>query len=311
MADSNIPRDFLSGNFIEEIARKMSTSEVLGSIYNHGFEQVPMPSVPVLADLVEQLKTVLFPGYFGDPGIKDRLLHYHLGSILDNVYHILSEQVRRGYCFECDHRGAGVCDECKIRGEDAVQELIEKLPEIRHLLSTDALAAYEGDPASISVGETIFAYPSLLALTYYRIAHILYNQNVPIIPRIITEIAHSKTGIDIHPGASIGDHFFIDHGTGVVIGETCIIGNNVRLYQGVTLGARSFPLDKEGKPIKGIDRHPIVEDNVIIYSGATLLGRIRIGEGAVIGGNVWLTDDVPKGQTVLSIPKTIPKPPPG
>jgi serine O-acetyltransferase len=176
--------------------------------------------------------------------------------------------------------------------------LIERLPAIRHLLSTDAQAAYEGDPASISIGETIFAYPSLLALTYYRLAHELYIQKVPLIPRIITEIAHSKTGIDIHPGARIGERFFIDHGTGVVIGETTIIGRNVRLYQGVTLGARSFPLDKDGNPITGIDRHPILEDDVIIYSGATLLGRIRIGKGAVIGGNVWLTEDVPAGKTV-------------
>jgi len=298
MADSDIPREFISGNFIEEIARKMSTSEVLGSIYNQGFEQVPMPSVTVLADIIEQLRTVLFPGYFGDPGIKDRLLHYHLGSILDDVYHHLSEQVRRGYCFECDHRSAGVCGDCEVKGDDAAQHLIERLPAIRHLLSTDAQAAYEGDPASISIGETIFAYPSLLALTYYRLAHELYMKKVPLIPRIITEIAHSRTGIDIHPGARIGERFFIDHGTGVVIGETTIIGNNVRLYQGVTLGARSFPLDKNGNPIKGIDRHPILEDDVIIYSGATLLGRIRIGKGAVIGGNVWLTEDVPAGKTV-------------
>jgi len=298
MAETDIPKDFLTGNFIEEIARKMSTSEVLGSIYHQGFEQVPMPSVHLLAEIVEHLRTVLFPGYFGDPGIKDRLLHYHLGSILDDVYHQLSEQIRRGYCFECNHRNTGVCEDCQVKGDDTAQHLIERLPLIRHLLSTDALAAYEGDPASISVGETIFAYPSLSALTYYRIAHELYNEKVPLIPRIITEIAHSKTGIDIHPGARIGEHFFIDHGTGVVIGETTVIGNNVRLYQGVTLGARSFPLDKNGKPIKGIDRHPILEDDVIIYSGATLLGRIRIGKGSTIGGNVWLTEDVPPDTTI-------------
>lgn len=298
MSDNTIPRDLLSGNFIEEIARKMSTSEVLGSIYHQGFERVEMPSVSLLAEIVEQLRTVLFPGYFGDPGIKDRLLHYHLGSLLDDVYHNLSEQVRRGYCFECKRRSEGVCEECEVRGDTATQRLIEELPAIRHLLSTDAQAAYEGDPASISIGETIFAYPSLLALTYYRIAHILYEEKVPLIPRIITEIAHSRTGIDIHPGARIGERFFIDHGTGVVIGETTIIGNNVRLYQGVTLGARSFPLDEEGKPIKGIDRHPVLGDDVIIYSGSTLLGRIHVGKGAVIGGNAWITRDVPDGATI-------------
>jgi serine O-acetyltransferase len=286
------------GNFIEKIAGRLSTSEVLSSIYHHGFEQVPMPSVKVLSSIIEELRTVLFPGYFGDPGIKDRLLQYHIGSILDNVYHQLSEQVRRGYCFECSHRNEGVCHDCRLQAKKVVRTLIERLPDIRHLLSTDAVAAYEGDPASRSIGETIFAYPSLLALTNYRIAHELYLLEVPLIPRIITEIAHSRTGIDIHPGAHIGERFFIDHGTGVVIGETCRIGKNVRLYQGVTLGARSFPLDGEGNPIKGIDRHPILEDNVIIYSGATLLGRITIGRDSVIGGNVWLTKDVPPHTTV-------------
>lgn len=285
-------------NFIERIAQELSTKEVLSSIYHHGFEHVPMPSVKALSTILEELRTVLFPGYFGDPGIKDRLLHYHIGSILDNVYHQLSEEIRRGYCFECNHRNEGVCQDCQIQAEEVVQRFIEKLPKIRHLLSTDALAAYEGDPASRSVGETIFAYPSLLALTNYRLAHELYLEDVPLIPRIMTEIAHSKTGIDIHPGARIDEHFFIDHGTGVVIGETSIIGKNVRLYQGVTLGARSFPLDDDGKPIKGIDRHPILEDNVIIYSGATLLGRIRVGKNSVIGGNVWITKDIPADTTV-------------
>ncbi len=284
--------------FIEDIAKQLSTREVLSSIYHHGFEQVPMPSIEVLTEIIEELRAVLFPGYFGDPGVKDRLLHYHIGAVLDNIYHQLSEQVLRGYCFECGHRSSGQCSECRIQAEDAVEQLIKHLPTIRHLLSTDAIAAYEGDPASQSVGETIFAYPSLQALTNYRIAHVLYTLNIPLIPRIITEIAHSKTGIDIHPGAQIEERCFIDHGTGVVIGETSVLGRNVRLYQGVTLGARSFPLDKNGKPIKGIERHPILEDNVIIYSGSTLLGRIRIGKGAVIGGNVWLTEDVKPGSTI-------------
>ncbi len=294
--DNNSQRE--QDSFIKDIATKLSTSEVLSSIYHHGFEEVPMPSVEVLTEIIEELRAVLFPGYFGDPGIKDRLLQYHIGAMLDNVYHKLSEQVRRGYCFECGHRTTGACSECQLQAEDTVQHLIEQLPNIRHLLSTDAVAAYEGDPASQSVGETIFAYPSLQALTNYRIAHVLYTSKVPLIPRIITEIAHSKTGIDIHPGARIAERCFIDHGTGVVIGETSVLGKNVRLYQGVTLGARSFPLDKNGKPIKGIDRHPVLEDNVIIYSGATLLGRIRIGKGAVIGGNVWLTEDVKPGTTI-------------
>jgi serine O-acetyltransferase len=285
--------------FIEEVAEHLSTKEVLSKLYHQGVEGMPLPSTETLAALVEKLRVVLFPGYFGDPGIKDTFLKYHLGAILDDVYHQLTEQVRRGFCFDCtvpeEQRN---CGECEKRAAAASRSLIERLPRIRHLLSTDAAAAYEGDPASSSVGETIFCYPSLRALTSYRLAHELYRNAIPLIPRIITETAHAETGIDIHPGAQIGERFFIDHGTGVVIGETSVIGRNVRLYQGVTLGARSFPLDDQGRPIKGIDRHPIVEDNVIIYSGTTVLGRVRIGRDSVIGGNVWLTEDVPQGSII-------------
>jgi serine O-acetyltransferase len=178
-------------------------------------------------------------------------------------------------------------------------EFMSRLPKIRHLLSTDVQAGYLGDPAAKGYGEVIFCYPSIRALTNYRIAHELLNLNVPIIPRIITEMAHSETGIDIHPGAKIGDFFMIDHGTGVVIGETCIIGNHVKLYQGVTLGAKSFPVDNDGNPMKGIPRHPIVEDNVIIYAEATILGRIRIGKKSIIGGNVWITKDIPPNSKIV------------
>ncbi|MQY77396.1 MAG: pyridoxal-phosphate dependent enzyme [Spirochaeta sp.] len=171
----------------------------------------------------------------------------------------------------------------------------QKLPQIQKLLAGDVQAAYKGDPAAASTAETIFCYPGILAITYYRLAHELYQLRVPLIPRIITEHAHSLTGIDIHPGARIGENFFIDHGTGVVVGETCIISKKVTLYQGVTLGAKSFPLTEEGKPLKGLDRHPVVEDRVIIYSGATILGRVVIGEGSIIGGNVWITEDVAPG----------------
>ena len=173
------------------------------------------------------------------------------------------------------------------------------MPEIRSQLETDVIAAYDGDPAAVSLGEVISCYPTIKALTNYRVAHELYRMNVPLIPRIITEMAHSETGIDIHPGAQIGRYFTIDHGTGVVIGATCIIGEHVKLYQGVTLGAKSFPLDEEGNPIKGIPRHPIIEDNVIVYSNATILGRITIGKGATIGGNVWVTEDVPAGSRII------------
>ncbi|MDL2211245.1 serine acetyltransferase, partial [Bacteroides sp. OttesenSCG-928-M17] len=171
--------------------------------------------------------------------------------------------------------------------------------ELRRLLATDVEAAYNGDPAAQSYGEVICCYPSIRAISNYRIAHELQTLGVPLIPRIITEMAHSETGIDIHPGAKIGAYFAIDHGTGVVIGATTIIGKNVKLYQGVTLGAKSFPLDEEGKPIKGIIRHPIIEDDVIIYSNATILGRIVIGQGATIGGNIWVTENVPAGERIV------------
>ncbi|HIE54109.1 MAG TPA: serine acetyltransferase, partial [Chromatiaceae bacterium] len=216
---------------------------------------------------------------------------------LDEVYRLLTEQVMRGFCFEC--ASSMTCQECEEKAKALTTAFIEELPRIRSLLATDVEAAYLGDPAAKSHGEVIFCYPSLRALTNYRIAHSLHRLGVPLIPRIITEMAHSDTGIDIHPGAEIGDHFFMDHGTGIVIGETTIIGSRVRIYQGVTLGAKSFPLDEGGNPIKGIPRHPIVEDDVIIYAGATILGRVRIGRGSIIGGNVWVTEDVPPGSKVL------------
>jgi len=181
----------------------------------------------------------------------------------------------------------------------------EVLPEIHRQLVVDAEGIERGDPAAESVDEVILAYPGFLAIAVHRIAHRFYELEVPLLPRVLTEWAHERTGIDIHPGASIGHHFFIDHGTGVVIGETAVIGSRVRIYQGVTLGAKSFPLDDNGNPIKGIDRHPIIEDEVTIYSGATILGRVTIGKGAVIGGTVWLTRSVPAGATISqSRPRT-------
>ncbi|MFP4619651.1 MAG: serine O-acetyltransferase, partial [Spirochaetaceae bacterium] len=212
-------------DFIEETARHLSTEEVLSTIYHNGATDVPMPSTSVLADITEKLRTVLFPGYFGDPKMKDSYLHYHIGSLLDEIYRSIGEQIRRGYCFQCeiDTPSQVQCKKCAANSKESAKRLIVRLTAIRHLLSTDAQAAFEGDPAGSSVGETIFCYPSLRALTNYRIAHELYTLNVPLIPRIITEIAHSETGIDIHPGAEIGERFFIDHGTGVVIGETSVI----------------------------------------------------------------------------------------
>jgi serine O-acetyltransferase len=221
-----------------------------------------------------------------------------MGATLDRVLVSLEEQVKRALCFGCETPNPRLSAECSDRAQLLTRSFLERLPEVRRLLATDVAAAYEGDPAATSPAETILCYPGIYAVTSHRIAHELRNLGVPLLPRMIGEHAHSVTGIDIHPGASIGERFFIDHGTGVVIGETAVIGNRVRLYQGVTLGARSFPLDEHGHPVKGVPRHPIVEDEVIIYSGATILGRITVGAGSVIGGNVWLTTSVPPGSQV-------------
>ncbi len=250
------------------------------------------PSRKVVIEAVEALRSVLFPGYFGRSELNSESIRYHVGSTLDHVLRTLQEQVQLGLCFVCKE-DPDRCPTCNSRALEITREFLARLPAVRRLLATDVQAAYEGDPAAASPDETIFCYPGVRAITDYRLAHELHALGVPLIPRIITEHAHSITGIDIHPGASIGESFFIDHGTGVVIGETCIIGERVRIYQGVTLGAKSFPLNEQGKPIKGIERHPIVEDEVVIYSGATILGRAVIGRGSVIGGNVWLTRNVP------------------
>jgi len=249
------------------------------------------PSRAVVYELLEDLRSVLFPGFFGPSELTDETLRYHVGATLDKVLHGLQEQIRRGFCSSC-HPDACYADH-EDRAFDLAWAFIQRLPEVRRLLATDVAAAYEGDPALRTPEEAVFCYPGIQAITNQRLAHELLKLEVPLLPRLITEHAHSLTGIDIHPGARIGESFFIDHGTGVVIGETCIIGRHVRIYQGVTLGAKSFPLDEEGKPIKGIDRHPIVEDDVVIYAGATILGRVTIGRGSTIGGNVWLTRSVP------------------
>ncbi|NTW86971.1 MAG: serine acetyltransferase [Holophagaceae bacterium] len=251
------------------------------------------PSRAALADLVEDLRALLFPGYFGPSELKGETLRYHLGARMDRVLHSLRVQIQRGLM-----AADPACEGCETRALALASAFLTRLPKVRHLLATDVQAGFEGDPAATSPDEVLFCYPGLLAVTSQRLAHELLDLGVPLLPRMITEHAHSVTGIDIHPGAQIGERFFIDHGTGVVIGETCVIGRNVRIYQGVTLGAKSFPLDAEGNPIKGVPRHPVVEDDVIIYSNATILGRITLGKGSAIGGNVWLTRSVPPGSIV-------------
>jgi serine O-acetyltransferase len=259
--------------------------------------RIVLPSRDEVIAVVEDLRSVLFPGYFGTSDLNDESLHYFVGATLARAMRHLEEQIRRGWAFTERH-DYEACDHCAELAQAATKSFLGRLPAIRALVRSDVEAAYEGDPALKSRDEAIFAYPGIFAVTNQRIAHELHVLGVPLIPRIITEHAHTITGIDIHPGAQIGEKFFIDHGTGVVVGETAVLGKNVTLYQGVTLGAKSFPLDAEGNPIKGIPRHPIVEDDVVVYAGATILGRITIGKGSSVGGNVWLTASVPPGTRV-------------
>jgi serine O-acetyltransferase len=261
------------------------------------WQEQELPSRQVIGQIIESLRSILFPGYFGFSELKAESLCFHVGSTLDYIRRDLQEQIKRGLCFSCEE-GPECLPSCDRKAREMTGEFLRRLPKVQRLLALDVKAAYEGDPAAANQDEVIFCYPGLVAITNYRLAHELRLLGVPIIPRIITEAAHSSTGIDINPGAVIGERFFIDHGTGVVIGETGIIGDRVRLYQGVTLGAKSFQFDEEGNPVRGIDRHPIVEDDVTIYSGATILGRVTIGRGSVIGGNVWLVHSVPPGSRV-------------
>lgn len=283
---------------LDAIVDSLCRPESLDAVWHRPVQNAPMPSLEILHEIMERLRAAIFPGFFGASTVRRESLRYHLSANLDSVYHLLTEQIRRGGCFACvDNKPQ--CPLCLGGAAQAALRFMQRLPEIRRLLASDARAAYEGDPAATSPGETIFCYPSLQAMMHHRIAHELYTLAVPVIPRIISEMAHSRTGIDMHPGATIGEDFFIDHGTGVVIGETSIIGRGCRLYQGVTLGALSFPKETDGTLSKGIARHPILEDHVTVYAGATILGRITIGSKAIIGGNVWVTHDVPPGTRVV------------
>ncbi|WP_326543178.1 serine O-acetyltransferase EpsC [Pseudorhodoferax sp.] len=255
------------------------------------------PSRDALAQIVEGLKGVLFPMRLGPPDLRVESEDYYVAHQLDTVLHSLLGQARLE--LQYNHRHAPQpAEQTDQHALAAVRAFAASLPATRRLLDSDVLAAYHGDPAAGSVDEVLLCYPGVLSIIHHRLAHTLYGLGLPLLARILAELAHGQTGIDLHPGARIGPGFFIDHGTGVVIGETAVIGQRVRIYQAVTLGAKRFPTDPEGKLTKGLPRHPIVEDDVVIYAGATILGRVTIGAGAVVGGNVWITDDVPRGASV-------------
>lgn len=254
--------------------------------------------------VLDDFISVLFPGCHGHEAVDDGSLQEYMSERLGRASGALKEQIRRALEYQCsvDHgHGCSKCDNCDEKSQKIVVNLVELLPGVQQILQRDITAAYEGDPAARSTMEVVMSYPGVYAVIVHRIAHVLYAASVPLIPRIMSEHAHSLTGIDIHPGATIGPGFFIDHGTGVVIGETTTIGENVKIYQGVTLGALSFMKDSSGNPVKGVKRHPDVGNNVVIYAGATILGgNTRIGDGAEIGGNVWLTHSVPPGSKVYN-----------
>ena len=265
---------------------------------NH-LEGVMLPDRDTVVEILNTLFEVIYPGYFGEKSLDKRTVEFHIGAEVERLTRILYEQIGNAIEHECKRLGR-VCEMCREQAEEVTMAFISRIPVIREMLALDVEAAYDGDPAAKSFDEIIFSYPGMYAITVFRIAHELHRLGVPLIPRIMTEHAHSRTGIDIHPGANIGRSFFIDHGTGVVIGETCEIGNNVKIYQGVTLGALSFKKDEKGRLIRGTKRHPTIEDEVTIYAAATILGgETVIGKGSIIGGNVWVTHSVEPGTRVI------------
>ncbi len=285
------------------------TENIIESCYDKAcfthIDYEPIPSEGYVVDIINKLKEILFPGYFARGKIDPVNLKYYMGQSVSVLFDMLSVQIAHSIRHDC-FRYDLPCTECEEQGQKIALNLLESIPLLRKILATDVRATYEGDPAAKSHDEIIFSYPGIFAVTVYRVAHKLFELQVPLLPRIMTEHAHSLTGIDIHPGADIGESFVIDHGTGVVIGETTVIGKNVRIYQGVTLGALSLPKDA-GERLRGKKRHPTIEDDVIVYSGATILGgNTVIGARSVIGGNVWITKSVPPDtKVIMETPKLV------
>ena len=284
--------------------RIIDTFAQIGKIHHLG--HCPLPSYDAVIDISSDLKEVIFPGYRRRQNLHFGNVLYHIGDLIDSLHDKLTQQIARALRHDQAQRSQSECGEgaeidYESLGQTKALQFLDRLPRIRQLLAFDVQAAYDGDPAAHNLDEIIFCYPGLEAVTVHRIAHQLYRQKIPLIPRIMSEWSHAHTGIDIHPGATIGPSFFIDHGTGVVIGETCVIGSCVKVYQGVTLGALSFPKDGQGNLVRGTKRHPTIEDGVVIYANATILGgETTVGANSVIGASVWLTKSVPPN-TVVTI----------
>ncbi|MCM1020621.1 MAG: serine acetyltransferase [Muribaculum sp.] len=285
---------------IRDIARLLSRSEDMSNICPSQWQGEPLPSHSAVKEIVTLCRALTFPGFFGDSTVTRANINYHAGLWTERLYTLLCQQIHAGLSMgECADKPDGNMDQRNALAAEKAIGFIKHLPQLRDMLNDDVTATYHGDPAALSKQEIIYCYPGLRAISAYRFANCLYQLDVPIIPRMISEMSHSETGVDIHPAATIGRRFTIDHGTGIVIGATAIIGNDVKIYQGVTLGARSFDLDENGNPVKGVPRHPIIGNNVVIYSNATILGRITIGDNAIIGGNIWVTTDVAPGEKII------------
>jgi serine O-acetyltransferase len=294
-------REELSG-VVKEVAETYAEDELC----LHDLDETPLPSGAAINDILDKLRTVLYPGCFGRERVSRAGVNCYVGELLYEVYDLLSREIYKAFRRECEHGSQGGCAACQERAEESCLKLMRTVPSLRKVLALDVQATLDGDPAAKNRAEVIAAYPGTMTVTIYRIAHELYRLNVPLIPRIMTEYANHETGIDIHPGAKIGKRFFIDHGTGVVIGETTEIADNVTLYQGVTLGALSYPKEGAGA-MRGKKRHPTIEDNVVICAGATILGgETVIGRDSIIGGNVWIIHSVPPGTSVMA---AAPQPP--
>ncbi|MDD5727767.1 MAG: hypothetical protein PHV59_04300 [Victivallales bacterium] len=280
----------LTGEYLNGLLTKICATYQDTKGINH-IEGFNLPRQKEILEVIDKLMEVVFPGFSGMRDYSLETIAYNIGGVISCIYCELMDQVVRSFQYRCAKTD---CENCKVpeMAEAAVKSLLDSIPAIRETMKLDIAAAYAGDPAAMSIDEIVVSYPGIKAITIQRFAHVLYQHNVPLIPRMMTEYAHSATGIDIHPGAELKKGIFIDHGTGGVIGETAVIGNNVKIYQGVTLGALSFPRDADGEIIRGKRRHPTLEDDVTIYSGATVLGNIVIGKGSVIGGNAWIISDV-------------------